>query len=211
MKILIFWDLYWRVWREALERELPSLKNKYNPDFVIINWENMTSGFWPILKHLDKVKKMWVDVITWWNHTLKNEKDIWEYLNSEDSIALRPANFYETKRFKISWRWYKVFEKNWKKVLVINVMSWIFMADNVYNPFLKVEEILEEFNWVDLDWIIVDFHRETTSESQWMGLMYDWKVSFVELIHMFKQMMTQFCPMEHDLLQTFDTYDLEIL
>lgn len=183
MKIIVLWDLYWRVWREALRKNITKMKEEYNPDFFIVNWENMSSWKWPIMKHLDEVRKLWVDVITGWNHTLTNEKEIWVYLNQENSVCLRPANFYETERYKISGRWHKVFEKNWKKLLVINLMSWIFMADNVYNPFLKANEILSEYNLDDLDWVVVDFHRETTSESMWMWIMLDWKASLVFWTH----------------------------
>lgn len=183
MKVLIFWDLFWRVWRTALKKELPKLKEKYSPDFIIINGENMTSWYGPIEKHLEEVRKLWVDLITWWNHTLKNEKQIGEYLNSPDCIALRPANFYETPKYKVAWKWHKVCEKNGEKLLVINLMSGQFMLDNVYNPFLKAEEILEEYESEDLDWVIVDFHREATSESQWMALFLDWRASFVFWTH----------------------------
>jgi calcineurin-like phosphoesterase len=38
------------------------------------------------------------------------------------------------------------------------------MRDDVYNPFLKIDEILKEINTDDLNGVIIDFHRETTSE-----------------------------------------------
>lgn len=183
MKLLIFWDLFWRVWRKALSDNLPKLISSHKPDFIIVNWENMTSWFWPIEKHLEEVRKLWVDVITWWNHTLKNEKTIWEYLNKENSICLRPANFYETAKYKISWRGHRIFEKNGQKLLVINLMSGVFMMDNVYNPFLKAEEIIDSYDESDYDGIVVDFHRETTSESQWMAMFLDWRASFVFWTH----------------------------
>jgi calcineurin-like phosphoesterase len=53
------------------------------------------------------------------------------------------------------------------------------MADEMYNPFLKVEEILKEYELNELDWVVVDFHRETTSESQWMWFLLDGKASLV--------------------------------
>jgi calcineurin-like phosphoesterase len=43
-------------------------------------------------------------------------------------------------------------------------MSSIFMKDQVYNPFLKIHELLKELNLDDFNAIIIDFHRETTSE-----------------------------------------------
>jgi len=38
------------------------------------------------------------------------------------------------------------------------------MNHNLYNPFLKIDEILEENKQEKLDGIILDFHKEATSE-----------------------------------------------
>lgn len=183
MKILIFWDLYWRIWRRGLAKELPILKHKYSPDFIIVNWENMTSGRWPIESHILEVKKMWVDVITWWDHIFDNQKNITPYLDSEDSILIRPANFYESGFYEIPWKWYKIVEKKWKKLLVIHLLAETFMNFSVYNPFLKVDELLKEL-WEDnFDWIIVDFHKETSSEWYWMVNFLDGRVSAIYWTH----------------------------
>jgi calcineurin-like phosphoesterase len=42
-------------------------------------------------------------------------------------------------------------------------MDEIFMQHKVYNPFLRVEEILNKFNHIDFDGIILDFHKEVSS------------------------------------------------
>lgn len=183
MKLLIFWDLYWRIWRRALAKELPILKHKYGPDFVIVNWENMTSGRWPIEKHVLEIEKLWVDVITSWDHIFDNYKGLKSYLDSENSKLIRPANFFESDFYKIPLKWYKIIEKNNKKLLVINLMWSVFMSFSVYNPFLKIDEILKELWEEKFDWIIVDFHKETTSEWYWMVNFLDWRVSLVYWTH----------------------------
>ena len=38
------------------------------------------------------------------------------------------------------------------------------MKDNAYNPFLKLQELLKDFDKTELDGIVVDFHKEFTSE-----------------------------------------------
>jgi calcineurin-like phosphoesterase len=57
------------------------------------------------------------------------------------------------------------------------------MTHKVYNPFLKIEEILEKFNDEKLDWIILDFHKEVSSSGY--GIVhYFWdKISFVYGTH----------------------------
>ena len=72
MKILIFWDIFWRIWRWALKKELPKLKEKYNPDFIIANVDNASSGRWIIEKHALNLEGMWIDVMTWGDHIFDN-------------------------------------------------------------------------------------------------------------------------------------------
>lgn len=184
MKVLIFWDIYGRVWRNAFKKHFLNLKNEYNPDFVIVNPENISSGRWPVEKHMKELDVLWwIDVYTSWNHIFDNFEDIKDYLDDKDSKLLRPANFYESEYFYLPGKWYKVLEKNGKKLLVINLMSSIFMRDEVFNPFLKIDQILKEFQTEKLHGIIIDFHRETTSEIYAMGLFLDGKISFVYGTH----------------------------
>jgi len=181
MKLLIFWDLFGRIWRNALKKELPSLKEKYFPDFVIVNWENMSSWRWPIDKHMIEFHDIWVDLYTSWDHFFDNEKKLINYLQKQWNKIIRPANYYESEYYKIPGEGYRVLEKNNKKLLVINLLSETFTRDNVYNPFLKVDEILKKYekNNILLNWIIIDFHKEVASEGYAMQEFLDWRVSFI--------------------------------
>jgi len=182
MKILIFWDVYWRIWRKALAKELPILKKKYNTDLVIANIENATSWRWPIEKHAIELEKLWIDIMTSWDHIFDNEDKIKNYLNKDDSKLIRPLNFYETEEYSIPWKWYKILEKNWKKILVINLISETFMRFDVFNPFIKIQEFLKELD-EKYDAIIIDFHKEVSSETYWLWYMLDWKVSLIYWTH----------------------------
>ncbi len=164
IKILIFWDIVWRVWRKALKKEIEKLKTRFSPDFIIANWENLASGRWPTEKLILEIKKLWIDLFTSWNHTFDNEEKLNDYLNKQDSILIRPANHIESRFYKIPWKGYKILEKNWKKLLVVNLMSSIFMRDQMTNVFLKLDEIIEKVKNEKIDSIIIDFHRETSSE-----------------------------------------------
>ena len=183
MKILIFWDIYWRIGRKAFIKEYPKLKSKYNPDFSIVNIENISSWRWPIEEHILKIEKLWVDIMTWWDHILDNIWKIENYLNNEKSILLRPANFFETDTYKIPWKWYKIIKKWSKKILVIHLLWNIFMNHKVYNPFIKVEEILNNLKNEEIDATIIDFHKEATSEWYWMAHLLDSRVSFIFWTH----------------------------
>lgn len=178
MKILIFWDIYWRIWRNAFLHELPNLKQKYNPDFIIANVDNISSWRGPIEKHIIELEKAWVDLMTSWDHVFDNMEKITDYLNKSNSKLIRACNYYETSDFVIPWKGYKIIEKAWKKLLVIHLLSSNWMRDLVYNPFLKLEEILKNPELINVNWIIVDFHKEFTSEMYWMAMSFDWKISF---------------------------------
>lgn len=183
MRILIFWDIYGRVGRNAFKKHFLDIKNKYNPDFTIVNPENISSWRWPILKHMREIDVLWIDVFTSGNHIYDNYNDIKDYLDAPNSKLIRPANFYESEYVYFPWKWYKIVEKNGKRILVINLMSWVFLRDEVYNPFLKVDEILKSMNIDDFHAIIIDFHRETTSEIYAMSMFLDGKISFLYGTH----------------------------
>lgn len=179
MKILIFWDIYWRIWRNAFLKELPKLREEYNPDFVVVNVDNISSWRGPIEKHVKELEYAWVDIMTSWDHIFDNLDKISDYLDKSNSKLIRPANYFESSHFYIPWKWYKIVEKNWKKLLVIHLLSGSWMRDSVYNPFLRLEEILKIIPREEYDWVIVDFHKEYTSELYWMWMIFDWKLWFV--------------------------------
>lgn len=183
MKVLIFWDIYGRVGRKAFLKHYKELFELHMPDFVIANIENMSSGRGPILKHIQELAPLGIDVYTSGNHIFDNEESIELYLDAPDSKLIRPANFFESSYVHIPGKGWKIIEKNGKKLLVVNLMSSVFMRDQVYNPFLKIDEILKQYAQEHFDGIIIDFHRETTAEIAAMGGFLDGKVSFIYGTH----------------------------
>lgn len=176
MKLLIFWDIYGRIWRNAFLKELPILKEKYSPDFVITNVDNLTAGKWAIEKHILVLKEAWVDIMTAWDHIFDNFDKVKDYIFKQDSNLLTFANFYDDKLASYGE---KIFEKgNWK-LLVIHLQGEIFMNHKVNNPFSVVEKILEKYKNDKLDWIIIDFHKEASSEFYWLANYLDGKISFI--------------------------------
>ncbi len=185
MKILVFGDLFWRIWRKALLKEIWGLRKKYKPDFVIVNGENMTSWRGPIEKHMKLLHDIWVDLFTAGDHVFDNEKNLRPYLEREDCKLIRPANYYESEFYTLLWDWFRVLKNNWKRLLVINLLSETFTRDHVYNPFLKAHEIVKEFEkkGKKLNGIIIDFHKEVSSEWYAMQEFLDGRVSFIYGTH----------------------------
>ncbi|MDD3794282.1 MAG: TIGR00282 family metallophosphoesterase [Candidatus Gracilibacteria bacterium] len=176
MKILIFGDVYGRVGRNGLRKELPGLIKKYNPDFIIANVDNLSSGRGAIEKHVLELEKMGVDIMTSGDHIFDNFDKIKDYLGKKDSRLIRCANFYEEDLVGVG---YKIFEKNGKKLLIIHLQGEVFMNHKVTNPFLKAKEILELYKGENLDGIIIDFHNEASAELYGLSHFLDGEVSFV--------------------------------
>lgn len=183
MKVLIFWDIYGRLWRKGFIKEFPKLNEKYSPDFNIVNIENITSGRGPVTEHAELIESLGVDLMTSGDHSFDNVPNILEYFKKENPLLIRPANFYISDEYPIAWEWYKILEKNNKRLLVINLLWESFMNHKVENPFLKAEEILNSIPRSNYDVSIIEFHRETTAELYGMAHFLDGKSGLVYGTH----------------------------
>lgn len=110
-------------------------------------------------------------------------KELSDELANPESIQIRPANYYEVPGYPIPGRGTRVIEKGGKRVLVINLMSSTFLKDEMYNPFLKADEILASHANEAFDAVLVDFHRETTSEIYCLAEYLSGRVTFVYGTH----------------------------
>lgn len=182
MRILVFWDVYGRVWRKAFAQEFPKLKAKHNPDIVIVNIENITSWRGPVTEHAQFIEDFWVDMMTLWDHAYDNMPNINEYFEKEAAKIIRPANFYDSQNYSLPGVWYQIISKNGKNILIVQLIGEVFMSHKVQNPFLKIDEILESEQG-KYDICIVDFHRETTAEIQAMAHYLSWRAELVYGTH----------------------------
>jgi len=183
VKVLVFGDIYGRVGRKAFSKEFDKICQKYSPDFTVVNIENITSWRGPVSEHAELMNALWVDVMTSGDHIFDNSPNIDRYLCREWSNLIRPANLYESQQIPLKGKWFKIVEKWWKRLLVIQLMGEVFMSHKVYNPFLKISEILTELPKESYDGVIVDFHRETTAELYGMAHHLNGEVSLVYGTH----------------------------
>jgi metallophosphoesterase (TIGR00282 family) len=183
MKILIFGDIFGRMGRELTARHLPALKEAYAPDFIVGNSENLTSGKGPVPEHVTEFAALGFDCLTGGNHVFSHLKELAGELQKPDTIQIRPANYYDVPGYQIPGKGWRVCEKAGKRLLVVNLLSGVFLKDQVYNPFLKIDEILVSLQGERFDGIIVDFHRETTAESYCMAEHLSGRASFVYGTH----------------------------
>ena len=180
MKLMILGDIMGASGRYALNSKLPKLIEKNKIDFVIVNGENAADDGRGITQTIaEEFFNNGVDVITSGNH-IWDKVEITNFIDKEDRL-LRPANLAEGS----PGRGYKIyFTKNKKfKIGVINLMGNVFMrkTNDVFQEAKKISKkmVLKK----DVDFIVVDFHGEITSEKMAMGHFFDGQVTCVVGTH----------------------------
>ncbi len=139
MIILFFGDVVGKAGRSALRQVLPQLKEKYKPDLIIANGENVAHGIGITRKTSQALFDLGVNVITGGNHIFK-KAEAEELLSEENSKIIRPANYPESAPGK----GYLITEVKGEKVLIVNLMGRVFLNEDFECPFRALEKILEE-------------------------------------------------------------------
>lgn len=175
IKILFFGDIVGKIGRNAIIKVLPYLKDKYQPDLVIANVENLAHGKGITEKTLTEISDGGIDFFTSGNHIWKKE-EVKEILKNKKFQLITPLNDPRT----INGQGEKVIEVSQKKLLVVNLLGRVFMKEeNLVCPFRAIDEVLDKYRQEDLAGIIVDFHAEATSEKIALGWYLDGRVSVV--------------------------------
>ena len=170
MNILFIGDIFGSIGRDLLVRELPRIKETYQPHVIIANGENITHGHGITKEHFKLLMELGVHVVTMGNHTW-GHKDIHEIMKESNKLIV-PMNYLPG----VEGNREVTFAFNQTTIRVINVLGQVFMNDNVSNPFLAMDEALSERS---ADITIVDFHGEATSEAIAFGHYVDGRVSAV--------------------------------
>ena len=180
MKILVLGDVMGASGRNALNKKLPQIIIKNEIDFVIVNGENSADDGRGITQEIAKeFFKIGVDVITSGNH-IWDKQETANYINKENRL-LRPANLVEGS----PGRGFEIYvSKNKKyKIGVINLMGNVFMrkTEDVFQEAQKIKKkmILKK----NLDFLVVDFHGEITSEKMAIGHFFDGEATCVVGTH----------------------------
>ena len=180
MKILVLGDVMGPSGRIALKKNLPNLIKSEELNFVIINGENSADDGLGITKSTaEELFNYGADVITSGNHVW-DKKEAVDYINIESRL-LRPANLPEGSPGKGSGIF---LSKNKKfKIGVINLMGNVYIrkSDNVFQVAKNLKEkLLLKKN---LDFLVVDFHGEITSEKMAIGHFFDGSTTCVVGTH----------------------------
>jgi hypothetical protein len=174
VRILMFGDVIGRLGRRAVAAALPTLQQKYRPDLVLANVENLAHGKGVTETTLDDLVQAGVNAFTSGNHIwAKPEGHV--LLERERPVLLRPAN-YPTG---VPGRGVALVRVGDSHLLLINLMGRVFMREHLDCPFREADALLEEYRDVPRVGTLVDFHAEATSEKVALGLYLDGRVSAV--------------------------------
>lgn len=164
MKILIIGDVFSKLGRASLERNIKKIKSEETINFIICNGENITHG-----KGMNEGHYLWllnqgVNVITMGNHTF-DQKSIYNIMDDAKCLV-RPYNYIED----VPGKGLITVNYNGIKITVIQMLGQVFMKTEVKNPFKETQELLKN---IDSDIVIIDFHTESTSEKVAFGYAFD--------------------------------------
>ena len=180
MNILILGDIMGASGRKALSNKLPKLIKNYKIDFVIVNGENASDDGKGITKEItEDFFKIGVDVITSENH-IWDKRETADFIEKENRL-LRPANLVNGA----PGRGYKIYLSKDKKfkIGVINLMGNVFMR-KTEDVFKSAKEISGKIRLKkDVDFLVVDFHGEITSEKMAAGHFFDGRATCVVGTH----------------------------
>ncbi len=173
--ILFVGDIVGGIGRRTLLTLLPSLRERYAPEFVVVNGENAAGGLGITPKIADELFAAGVDVITLGNHTYRH-REIYPYLDRVQRI-LRPANFLRNQ----PGHGWCVVSRGDVRLGVISLSGNLYM--NAGRPaFAEADGAVHALQG-DTDQILVDMHAEATSEKVGMGWHLDGRVTAVVGTH----------------------------
>jgi 2',3'-cyclic-nucleotide 2'-phosphodiesterase len=170
MNLLILGDVMGASGRDVLKNKLPKVIRKNKIDFVVANGENAADDGRGITQNIaEEFFLKGVDVITSGNH-IWDKKETTEYIDKENRL-LRPENLVEGSPGKGHGIY---ISKNKKyKIGVINLMGNVFMrkTDDAFQTAKKIckKLVLKK----EVDFLVVDFHGEITSEKMAIGHFFD--------------------------------------
>ena len=170
MKILVLGDVMGASGRKALKKNLENILKENEINFSVINGENAADDGKGITKEIaEEFFSEGIDVITSGNHIWDKEETT-SYIEKENRL-LRPANLAQGSPGK-GFGIYLTKDKKYK-IGVINLMGNVFMrkTEDVFKTAKEIHNklILKK----NINFLVIDFHGEITSEKMAIGHFFD--------------------------------------
>jgi metallophosphoesterase (TIGR00282 family) len=169
VKLIFVGDVVGGVGRRTLAALLPGLRERYEPDFVVVNGENAAGGVGITEKTAREILGAGADAITLGNHAYRH-REVYDFLDRESRIV-RPSNYPKGS----PGRGHTVVERGGLRLGVTNIAGMLFL-EAARSPFSEADAVLSDLRG-KADHILVDFHAEATSEKVAMGWHLDGRVT----------------------------------
>jgi metallophosphoesterase (TIGR00282 family) len=176
MRLLFVGDVVGGIGRRTLAALLPGLRERLEPDFVVVNGENAAGGVGITPKTADEILAAGADAITLGNHTYRH-RDVYAYLDERPNIV-RPANFLPSQPGRGSC----VVERGGVSLGVVNLSGNLYLRAG-RAVFPEADAAVGELLRRGCDHVLVDMHAEATSEKVAMGWYLDGRVTAVVGTH----------------------------
>lgn len=179
MKLLFLGDVMGRAGRTAITKRLPTLREEWRLDFVVVNGENASNGVGLTAAHAKLLLDAGADCVTLGDHAF-DQKDMMQFIEAEPRV-LRPINYAKSAPGK----GFRVFEaRGGRKVLVAQVLGQVFMKRPFDDPFSAIDPVLRAHPLGGMvNASLIDMHCEATSEKMAMGHWCDSRASVVVGTH----------------------------
>lgn len=176
MSFVFLGDVVGAPGRQALQRHLATVRERYTPSAVIANAENVRNGSGITPELYRSLRAMGIDAVTLGDHCFRDLK-ILPLLEDPAEPILRPANMADRAPGK---RWVRLpaGEGRERDIWIVTVLGRVFFPLPADSPFSCVDEVLgriPERNPV----VLVEAHMEATSEKAALAHHLDGRVSAV--------------------------------
>lgn len=172
MNVLVIGDIVGKPGRAIVKALLSKIQNENDITFTIANAENAAGGRGLTRETKDELLSMGIDALTMGNHVWDN-KNILSFIDDEPRLV-RPINYPGDCPGQGLHIYQTAFNK---KIAVINASGRIFLPA-LDCPFQTVNDAVEDLKG-KVDYIVVDFHAEATSEKMAFAYYFDGRVSAV--------------------------------
>jgi 2',3'-cyclic-nucleotide 2'-phosphodiesterase len=161
MRLLFVGDVVGKLGRQTFAAMVPSLRERHEPDFVVVNGENAAGGVGITSKTARELLAAGADAITLGNHAYRHS-EVYDYLDREERIV-RPANYPKGS----PGRGTTVVENGALRLGVVNLSGSLFL-EAARSPFAEADAALAELR-DRAGHVLIDIHAEATSEKIAMG------------------------------------------
>ncbi|MEA3357697.1 MAG: TIGR00282 family metallophosphoesterase [Patescibacteria group bacterium] len=180
IKVLFIGDICGKPGRQTIKAVLPQLREKYEPDLVIADIENLAHGRGATVKTVDEIMSYGIDFMTAGNHIWRRRD--FETLLSGEYPVIRPINYPDD----IPGKGYEVIDLGVKgKLLVAIVLGRAFFPnENCTSDMLRpLDKMLNDLKEEEITASMIEVHAETTSEKIASAIYFDGRVSAVVGTH----------------------------